>query len=81
MRVDRVASPKRDLPLDNAVSKDFRISVKMAVLVNKHRDSTICKASHGHSCFNHTVTDQVQVLVRGGTPAEPAVVRNVHHQA
>ena len=81
MLVQRVAALELHLADDDSVGEDFRILVKMAVLVDKGGDTAVRESCGGHAVLDGAVAHEVQVLVGCGTAAEPSVVRDVHHQA
>ena len=61
--------------------ENFGILVVMTVLVDEGGHAAICKAGDRITVSHGEEPDDVQVLVGGGAPSEPAVIRDVHHES
>ena len=61
--------------------KNIGILVVMPVLVDECGNTAVCKARDRVAVSHGEMADNVQVLVGCGASTEPAVVRDVHHEA
>ena len=67
--------------MDDAHLEDAGVLVIVTVLVDECRNATVGEACHRIAVGDGQVAHDVQVLEWGGAAAEPAIIRDVYHQA
>src|SRR5574344_36112 len=78
--VQSIMGAERNPADDDVLFKELRLPGDMPVLVDECGDAAVHIARDGVSVFDGAVAYQVQMLSGGCAYAEPAVVRDVHHQ-